>query len=362
MNKKWTAVIVLLILLLAGAGWYAFKSIPGPTAPAAPHKDVLIGFSLGTLQEERWQRDKIEFLKAAADRGVVVDLESSDNSSSTQISQIEGMIVKGVNVLVIAPYDATSLTGVLAEAHKAGIKVLSYDRLITNADVDMYISFDNEKVGEYEAQSVVNALSDKLGKGKTLKIAYIGGAPTDNNSVLVKQGAFKILQPLIDSKQIQIVLNKLTPNWDPELAYQNLKAYLDASHGDIDGVVAANDGTAFGSIEALHEYGLDGKVPISGQDAELSAIQRIIAGTQTATVYKPIAGLASTAVDLAIQLAEGVAVSATTTPLYNGVMDVPSVLLQSMEIVTKSNIDSTVIQDGYYTKSEVYDTATTTKS
>jgi len=351
MNKKWLGIIVFLAIVLGGVFLF-MKMMPGSPAVIKPQKDILIGFSMGTLQEERWQRDRTEFLKRANELGAVVDLESSDNNTATQISQIEGMIIKGVDVLVIAPYDASSLTDVIDQAHKAGIKVISYDRLITDANVDLYISFDNEKVGEYEAQSVIDALKDKLGKGKMLKIAYIGGAPTDNNSVLLKQGAFKILQPLIDSREIEIVVNKLTQNWDPENAYKNLKAYLDGSNGALDGVVAANDGTAFGSIEALQKYHLDGKVPVSGQDAELSAIQRIIAGTQTATVYKPIPILASTAVDLAIQLVEDKPITATTM-LNNGKIDVPSILLQA-EIVTKSNIDSTVIKDGYYLPEEIY--------
>ena len=314
----------------------------------------LIGFSLATLQEARWQTDRDDFVNKATELGAVVDVESAENSTSTQISQIQSMIVKGVNVLVISPIDASILGDVINQAHQAGIKVIAYDRMITNADTDLYVSFDNVKVGEYEAQIVMDALKNKLGQGKKLKIAYIGGSPTDNNATLVEQGSFNILQPLIDSGEIQIVLNKLSPNWDPAIAYTNLKTYLDATNGDIDGVVAANDGTAFGCIKALHEHNLDGRVPIGGQDAELSAIQAIIAGTQTGTVYKPILAESTAAADAAVQLANNQPVNASTTIVNNGEKDVPSILLQSAEIVTKSNIDSTVIKDGFYTSQQVY--------
>ncbi|MBU6370593.1 MAG: substrate-binding domain-containing protein [Patescibacteria group bacterium] len=356
MKKFFIASAVIIVIALGVAVFFMGHQLV-PVQKKGPGDGLLIGFSLGTLQEERWQRDRDEFVKQANALGAVVDVESSENNVATQVSQIEGMIVKGVNILVIAPYDATSLTSVVNDAHKAGIKVISYDRLITNTPIDLYVSFDNQKIGEYEAQSVVNALSGKLGKGKPLAIAYIGGSLTDNNAILVKQGAFKVLQPLIDKGEIKIVLDKFTPNWNPENAYKNLKAYLDAS-GAVDGVVAANDGTAFGSIEALHEHGLDGKVPVSGQDAEISALQRIIAGTQAATVYKPIVEEDAAAVAAAIELAKGEPLSATTTPVNNGVLDVPSVLLPSVEIVTKDNIADTVIKDGYYTTQEIYGSST----
>ena len=350
-------VIILAVVLILYTVFN--KQLPVPSTVEKPGNGILIGFSLATLQEERWQRDRDDFVSKATELGAIVDVESADNNTQTQISQIEGMIVKGVNVLVIAPNDATSLTDVVNQAEQAGIKVIAYDRMITNANINLYVSFDNEKVGEYEAQSVTDALQDTLGKGKKLKIAYIGGDPGDNNAALVKEGSFKILQPLIDSGEIQVVLDKFSANWDPEIAYKNLKTYLDTSGGDIDGVVAANDGTAFGVIQALHEHNLDGKVPVSGQDAELSAIQRIIAGTQTATVYKPIQIEASAAADAAVQLANNQSITASTTLMNNGTADIPSVLLQSAEIVTKNNIQSTIIGDGFYTTDEVYNTKVT---
>lgn len=344
-------IIVVIIAAIIGVLYYRQTPIPAPAAEK-PQENILIGFSMGTLQEERWQRDKEEFLKKAGELGVVVDLQDSNNNSAKQISQIKGMIMAGVDVLVIAPYDADSLGEVIEEAHQAGIKVLSYDRLIRNTAPDLYLSFDNEKVGEYQADYVLKNLAAKTVAGEKMKIAYVGGAPTDNNALLLKTGSFRILQPQIDSGEIEIVFEEFTADWSPDVAYQNLKKYLSENQGGVDGVIAANDGTAFGAITALEEYGLAGKVPVSGQDAELSALRRIVAGTQTVTVYKPISKLAGAAVELAIKLAKGRNI-VTSGTVNNGQVDVPAVLLESVP-VTKNNIDETIIKDGYYPREDIY--------
>lgn len=344
---------ILAVALIGSAGYYFLKPATKPDEVRnTTGRSVVIGFSLGTLQEERWQKDRDEFLKKAKSLGVSVDLQGANNDKQKQITQIQGMIIKKVDALVIAPYDAASLTDVIDQAHKAGIKVISYDRLITNADVDIYLSFDNEKVGGLEAQSVMDALKDKLGQGKKLKIAYVGGSTTDNNALLLKKGSFAVLQPFIDSGAIEIVLEKFTPDWKPETAYQNVKAYLDKSNGAIDGIICANDGTAFGAIKALQERKLAGIVPVSGQDAELAALQRIVQGTQVSSVYKPIPKLAGTAVELAIRLINGETI-ATDTTIKSGSRSIPSVLLEPVA-VSKSNLDATVIKDNYHTKDEIY--------
>ena len=345
---------ILAIALIGSAGYYAYRTFQKPASSVrnTTGRSVVIGFSMGTLQEERWQKDRDEFLKKAKEAGVSVDLQGANNDKEKQIAQIEGMIVKKVDMLVIAPYDAASLSNVINEAHKAGIKVISYDRLITGADVDVYLSFDNEKVGVLEAQSVIDALKDKLGKGKKLKIAYVGGSTTDNNAVLLKKGSYKVLQPYIDSGAIEIVFDKFTPDWKPETAYQNVKAYMDNSKGGIDGIVCANDGTAFGAIRALQDYKLAGIVPVSGQDAELAALQRIVQGTQISTVYKPIPKLAGAAVEIAIQMVNGDKVQANAT-IPSGTLNIPSVLLDPVA-VSKTNIEATVVKDGYHRKEEIY--------
>jgi D-xylose transport system substrate-binding protein len=229
-------------------------------------------------------------------------------------------------------------------AHKAGIKVVAYDRLIKNSDLDYYISFDNVKVGELQAQAVL----DKVSQGK---IAYIGGSADDNNATLLREGSMRVLGPKIKSGDISVVVDSFTPDWKPEEAYKTMKAYLGVNK-TIDGVVAANDGTAFGVIQALTEYGLAGKVPVSGQDAEMGACQRVVAGTQTVTVYKPIKLLAFKAAEVAVAVARGEKVQMNTT-INNGKVDVPAYFLTPIA-VTQANMMQTVIKDGYQSQDDVY--------
>lgn len=346
-------VIVFGLLLVGGVAWYFYQMSQKPTTAVKPgEKPIVIGFSMGTLQEERWQKDRDELKKQAEAVNVSVDIQGANNDNGKQISQAKSMILKGVDVLMIAAYDAASLTEVVRDAHKAGIKVISYDRLMTNSDVDYYVSFDNEKVGKLEAKSVLDAMKDKLGKGKKLKFAYIGGSTTDNNAILLKKGSFTLLQPLIDNGQIELVVDKFTPDWNPNTAYLNLKEYLDRTNGAIDAVICANDGTAFGAIKALGEYQLAGKIPVSGQDAELAALQRVVLGTQTATVYKPIPKEIAVALDMAIKIAQNKDIS-TNAKVNDGTKDVPSELVEPV-LVTKDNIEDTVIKDNYHTSAEIY--------
>lgn len=306
---------------------------------------IVIGFSLDTLQEERWQRDRDLFIAAAEALGAQVEVQAANSDDAKQIAQAENLISQGVDVLVVVPHNAEATAAIVEKAHAAGIKVLAYDRLIKNSDLDLYVSFDNEKVGEMQAEAIVKLAP----KGK---FVYIGGSETDNNAHLFKKGAFNILQPLIDSGDIQVVFDQWTKDWNPANALANMENALTANDNKIDAVVAANDGTAGGVIQALAAQGLEGKIPVSGQDAELAAAQRIVEGTQTMTVYKPIKDLAEKAADLAVKLAKGEDVGADKT-VNNGKIDVPSVLLDP-KAVDKSNIDATVIADGFHSKEDVY--------
>ena len=342
-------IAVGIIIILAGTFFLSrhpsHKEVSGTSGPQMnADKDIVIGFSLGSLMEDRWVKDAELFTKAVESLGASANVLFANDNKVEQLSQAENLILQGVNVLVVLPADSVVASSIVQIAHKAGIKVIAYDRLIRNADLDYYISFDNVKVGELQAQAVL----DKVGQGK---IAYIGGAPTDNNSVLLKQGSMHILESKIKSGDISIVLDAVTPDWKPEEAYKTMTAYLKV-YKTIDGVVAGNDGVAFGVIQALKEYGLAGKVPVSGQDAEMGACQRIVAGTQTATVYKPIKLLASKAAEIAVAIARGEQVN-MNAKLNNGQIDVPSYFLTPIA-VTKENMMQTVIKDGYQTQDDVY--------
>lgn len=250
-----------------------------------------------------------------------------------------------MDILVVIPHNAEATAAIVEKAHAAGVKVIAYDRLIKNSDVDLYVSFDNERVGQMQAEAIVKLVP----KGKYV---YIGGSETDNNAHLFKKGAFDVLQPYIDRGDIQIVYDQWTKDWNPAVAMANMENALTANNNQIDAVVAANDGTAGGVIQALAAQGLAGKIPVSGQDAELAACQRIVEGTQTMTVYKPIKLLAEKAAELAVAMAKGEEIKTDRT-VHNGKIDVPSILLDPIA-VDKTNIDQTVIADGFHSKEDVY--------
>ncbi|ELY4447498.1 D-xylose ABC transporter substrate-binding protein [Cronobacter malonaticus] len=307
-------------------------------------KDVKIGMAIDDLRLERWQKDRDIFVSKAESLGAKVFVQSANGNEETQMSQIENMINRGVDVLVIIPYNGQVLSNVVAEAKREGIKVLAYDRMINNADIDFYISFDNEKVGELQAQSLV----DKVPQGNYF---LMGGSPVDNNARLFRDGQMKVLKPFIDSGKIKVVGDQWVDGWLPENALKIMENALTANNNKIDAVVASNDATAGGAIQALSAQGLAGKVAIPGQDADLAGIKRIIAGTQTMTVYKPITQLANTAAEVAVELGNDKQPKSDAT-LNNGLKEVPARLLTPIK-VDKSNIESTVIKDGFHKKSEL---------
>ncbi|MEQ4530792.1 MAG: D-xylose ABC transporter substrate-binding protein [Mixta sp.] len=311
---------------------------------AGSAKEVKIGMAIDDLRLERWQKDRDIFVKKAEALGASVFVQSANGSEETQMAQIENMINRGVDVLVIIPYNGQVLSNVIAEAKQEGIKVLAYDRMINNADIDFYISFDNEKVGELQAQSIVK----QVPQGNYF---LMGGSPVDNNARLFRDGQMKVLKPLIDSGKIKVVGDQWVDAWLPENALKIMENALTANNNHIDAVVASNDATAGGAIQALSAQGLAGKVAISGQDADLAAIKRIMNGTQTMTVYKPISKLADEAAKIAVQLGDGKQPQSNAT-LNNGKKAVPAWLLTPIP-VDKSNIDSTVVADGFHKKSDL---------
>lgn len=327
---------------LVCAAMAAGLTMVAPLAHASKDKPE-IGFCIDDLRVERWSRDRDYFVAAATKLGAKVSVQSADASEARQISQIENLISRGVDVIVIVPFNSKTLGNVVAEAHKAGIKVVSYDRLILDADVDAYISFDNEKVGELQAQGVFNAQP----KGNYF---LLGGAPTDNNAKMLREGQLKVLKPAIDRGDVKIVGQQWVPEWSAATALRITEDALTANNNKIDAIVASNDGTAGGAIQALAAQKMAGKVPVSGQDADLAAVKRLIAGTQTMTVYKPLKLIAGEAAKLAVDLAKG------DKPSYNAKYDngkkqVDTVLLQPT-LLTKSNVD-VVIKDGFYTQAQL---------
>jgi D-xylose transport system substrate-binding protein len=273
---------------------------------------------------------------------------NASQDAAKQQQQAEAAITKGANVIVLDPVDSASASAIVNRAKQSKIPVISYDRLIVNADVDYYVSFDNEAVGKLQGQSLVKALGTPSGKS----IVMINGAPTDNNAKLFKKGAHSVL----DSSGVKIAKEYDTPDWSPDKAQTEMEQAITAvGKSNIDGTYAANDGTAGGAIAAMRGAGIDpSKVPVTGQDAELAAIQRILTGAQYMTVYKAIKPEAEATARLAVALAQGKAAPAglVNGKVNNGKKDVDSVLLKPIA-VTKGNVKDTIVKDGFLKTSDI---------
>src|SRR5918994_2127809 len=275
---------------------------------------------------------------------------NADQDTSKQQQQVEAAVTEGVDVMVLDPVDSAAAAGLVSRAKEADIPVISYDRLILDADLDYYVSFDSVEVGRQQGE----ALSEKLAEEGSAKgpIVQINGAPTDNNAKLFKEGSTEIF----DQEGVEIAKEYDTPDWSPDEAQDEMEQAitLEGDNG-FAGVYAANDGTAGGAIAALKSAGIDPESkPVTGQDAELAAIQRILAGEQYVTVYKPIKPLAENAAELAVAIAQG---DEPPEGLINGEEDngteqVPTVFLDTIP-VTKDNVQDTVIADDFWSVGEI---------
>ncbi len=333
-------VCIALLILFTGCSERTEK---GKTS--AQSGTLKIGLSMDDLRLERWQHDKDFFVQKAKELGAEVLVQSANGDDQTQLSQCENLLSQGIKVLVIIPHSGDAMAPVVEEAHRTGVKVISYDRLITNSDVDCYVSFDNVKVGELQAQAVANLVPEG-------RYFLLGGSPTDNNAKLLRTGQMNILKPLIDKGKIKIIGDQWVKDWLPEEALKIIENALTAHRNDINAIVASNDSTAGAAIQALTAQKMEGRVPVSGQDADLAACQRIVEGKQAMTVYKPVKSLAFDAASAAVAMARGENIK-TNGAVNNGRKDVPSVLLPPVA-VDKSNIATTVIKDGFHTVEEIY--------
>ena len=337
--------ISVLIGLVLGRGSGSGENTAG--AASGP-KVVKIGLSLDTLKEARWAKDRDSFLARAKELGAQVTVLSANSDDTRQVADVESLITSKMDVIVIVPHDGKAMAKGVEVAERAGIPVIAYDRIIVDSDLDLYMTFDNEHVGELQAQYIL----EKLKGTKPIKLVRIYGSKTDNNAVLFKNGQDKALKDAIASGAVQVVHEDWADDWKPENAKRIMNAAITKNGHGIDAVLASNDGTAGGAIQALKEEGLAGKVVVTGQDAELVAVQRIVGGEQSMSIYKPVQALAKRAAEVAVALATGKPVVAKAE-LSNGKREVPTILLDVVT-VTKDNVDSTVVKDGFHSREEVY--------
>ena len=312
-------------------------SLTGQEKPAQP-APLKIGFLMDSLKIERWQTDLDTFQRHARKMGAQVLVETAEGNDELQLQQARKLLDSGVKVLVLVPHDAEKSVRIVKAANERKIPVLCYDRLIRDADVDAFVGVDVASIGFLQARFLYQLAP----KGNYVLIA---GSPSDINAKILHNIQLSVLRPAIDSGDIKIVADVWAKDWNPSEAYAHMSQAIEATKGNIVAVVASNDGTAVGAIQALAEHKLAGKVFVSGQDADLAAIIRILDGTQTMTVYKPLGLQATQAAEAAIALAKGELVN-TVASVSNGSRSVPAILVNPVA-VTKSNVMQTVIKDGF---------------
>lgn len=315
--------------------------------PADTNKKIKIGFAMDTLKEERWVRDKDAFEAHCKKLDAECIITVADNRAEKQMNDVEGLLTKGIDVLVIAPHDAKQAASMVDKAKAQNVPVISYDRLINSDKLDLYISHQVPVIGRKMAEYALR----KKPKGNYVLVL---GAATDNNALIMEKAQMEVLQPAIDRGDITIVTKEYAEDWKREEAQKIVENALTKNNNKVDVVVASNDGTASGAVQALAAQGLAGQVLVTGQDAEKSALQSIAEGKQTMTIYKPIIPLAQGAVEAAIKLAKKESLTGTTMFKNDALgKDVVAILLEVQE-VDKDNLMDTVIKDGFATFEDVY--------
>jgi len=315
-------------------------ALSGQLVQAQDGDKLQIGFSIEAMKGERWQTDLNSFEVRAKQLGAEVISRDAGGDDDRQFQQVKDMIKAGINVLVLLPHDTTKASRMVDAAKSANVKVISYDRLVLNSDVDLYVGFDREEIGRMQAEYLVRL-------APAGNYVLIAGSPNDEGAKILHDAQMNVLQPHIDSGDIKVIADGYTKDWLPSEGYVFMLKAIDSAQGNIAAVLASNDGLAAGAIQALREHNLAGKVLVSGQDADLAAVICIAQGTQTMTVYKPVRDEAVRAAEEAVRMAKGEKAHADGT-MSNGKIKVPTIMLKPV-VVTKDNIKTTVVKDGFQT-------------
>lgn len=315
--------------------------------PATGQDSVVIGVSWNNFQEERWKTDEAAIKAALDEAGAKYIAADARSSASKQLTDIESLISQGVDAIIVLAQDSEAIGPAVAAAVAEGIPVLGYDRLIENPDA-FYLTFDNKEVGRMQARSVFELRPEG-------NYVFIKGNPTDPNADFVFTGQMEVLQGAIESGAIRNVGEAYTDNWNPTFAQSNMEQFLTANNNEVDAVLASNDGTAGGAIAALAAQGLAGSVPVSGQDGDHAALNRIALGTQTISVWKDSRELGKRAAEIAIELANGTPLDQVPGAIKFAEgpnrIEMNAVLLSPVPI-TRNNLNL-VIDAGWVTKNLV---------
>lgn len=328
------------------------KQPAGETDPQAPADDFSIGVSFYTLQEERYQREAEvmeTWLKENYPNASYV-FQGADSDANKQYSQCETMITQGVDVLILNCQDVEIGANIVNMAHNAGVITCGYDYELMNCEVDVFVTMSLVRAGELMAEWTMNHLD--FDSGETYRIYLMEGDSTSRNAMHCNNGKMNILQPYIDEGKIEIVGEQWCANWSSASGLANMENALTALDNDVDAVICSNDGIATGVCQALEAQGLAGDVIVTGQDGELAACQRIVAGVQSMTVYKPGLTMAEAAIATAVDFYLGKDI-AYDDHMDNGLIEVPTVI-PPIYAVDAENMDDTIIADGWQSSEEVY--------
>ena len=384
MQNQKSRFILILAVLAAIAGLLTACAVPAtPAAPAAggeaateaaaPAADtgtaastgekIKVGLSFSDFATERWKNEEIILRGLLEERGYEVLSQEANQDVKLQNDQIDNMVSQGVKALIIVAQDGDAAVTAVNAAADAGVAVIAYDRLIKTPKIAGYISFNNVEVGRQQADGVMKALGieewDAAANGPA-RVVMLGGSPTDNNAILFRQGQEEIVQPYVDAGKAEIVADQWVENWDAANALKLMENILTAANNDVDAVVASNDGTALGALQALSAQGLAGKVPISGQDATADGCNSIVKGELTVSILKDIRNLAPIAVDMVDAILAGKPVEGlqeyTLAELTNddSLQGNVNALFLPVEQVNKDNVYDLCVANGFQSYDDVY--------
>ncbi len=340
MRRRFFALLIIIILgvMLVGCG----KDTQVTDGEVVGQDDrIQIGVTFESYVIERWQRDRDVFVSTANELGADVNVQTASGSLEEQIGQIEYFIEKGMDVIVIIAADSDSLAQAVQSAKDKGIKVIAYDRLIKDADVDLYISIDSEVVGKLMTETLISNIPDDG------NLSIILGPHTDYNVILLEKG----IQSVLNKTKHEVIYKGYAEGWLAEEGFTAVNETLSITKR-LNGIICGNDDIANQAIRALSEHRQAGKVAVVGQDADLIACQRIVEGIQTMTVYKPIEKLATMAAEYAVKLGRGEDI-ATDGTVFDDTYNVPCIKLEPIA-VTKENIDEVIIDSGFHLREDVY--------
>ena len=316
----------------------------------AEAKDIKIGFILKSMQEERYQKDKAIFTEKAESLGAKVYFASANNDEQMQLSKFENMLAKGCKVIVMQPVNTGTAGNMVKMANEEGVKVVGYDSMLVNGPLDFMVMQDSWAVGKLQGEAMVEWLKAKKGKVEG-KVALIMGQPGDSNAAAMSSGALEIIE---SNAGLELVAKQSHEGWSSDKAMATAENVLTKHKNKIDVFICNNSGMARGVIAALDAQGMADteKVFVAGSDADIVNIQYVAQGKQTVEIWKKIAPLAEKAAEIAVKLAKGEEVKADKM-INNGLVDVPTIVTPVVSI-TKENLDSTIIAEGFYTKEKVY--------